>query len=240
MRALVCLLLLMLGSPAWGAWALVQSKEANSDGGTTQAVTFDSTPTVGNTILVGFETPSSSTAGVPIMTDNKGNAYAVVAWTPYNGNIGAHLYCAVATVATATFTITATGGTEDSTIFAREYSGGSCSVDQVSSASTGGSPYDCGTITTLNANDLLITLLNNNGGGTVTFTPPSGYGNQQSQTNGSHQSGSIADKVVSATGTFTPTWTTSGGATASCIFASLKQASGGGGTTVAGSFVVAN
>ena len=242
MKRLTLLVLLLLCSlPSFGAWAFVQSKEANSTGGTTQAVTFTSTPTVGNIIIVGLETPNAA-YGASYIADNQGNAYGVVGWIPQNGAVGAYLYCGIAGTSSGTFTITATlTSSGDATIFAREYSGGSCNIDQSARGTGSTSPYACGSITTLNANDLLVTFINTNNGGTNTYTVPTGYSNLDSQTSGAHQSGAIADKIVSATGTFAPTWTDSAtGSIGNCVNVALKEASAGGGSTVTGSFVVAN
>lgn len=234
------LLLALLTLPTFGAITLVQTATPVKGLTTPGTITLASTPTVGNIVVVGYENQNNAGNGVPTITDNQGNAYAVMAQTPNVLTVSATLFCAVVGVASGTFTLTGSwnsGG--DNTLFASEYSGASCTLDQVATGTGGTSPFGCGSFTTLNANDLLITLINNNSGGTVTYTAPSGFTREAQQTDGGHQSGAYADQIITSTGTYTPTWVVSSNATTNCSLVALKAASGGGGTTVTGSFVVA-
>lgn len=242
MKRLLLLALLLLSTvPSFGAWVLVQSTGGGKVSAASSSFSFGSTPTVGDIIIVYAQRVNNSSNGVPFITDNQGNPYSVSNYFPTGGGSQTALYCATATVASGTFTVTATPlGADFITMFIRDYTGGSCNLDQVSSANSGAtSPYSCGSITTLNANDLLVTGILNNGGGTVTYTAPSGFGNLEQETNGSlFESGAVADEIVSSTGTFTPTWSVTANSQSYCVLAAFRQASGGGGTTVvSGSFV---
>jgi hypothetical protein len=214
-----------------GQIVLVQSKMANANGGTTQPVTMTSTPKVGNVMVVGFENINSGSPGHAFVTDNQangGNQYVALSWFPQTTVIGAMLYCAPVVVASGTFTITGTVvSNQSATIYAREYSGASCNVDRSIGATGTTSPYACGSLITNNARDVLISLINSNSGANPTnFTVPSSFGNQQSQTNGTQQSGSIADNIVSVTGTYVISWVVSNNATANCTTVALKASAG--------------
>jgi hypothetical protein len=78
-------------------------------------------------------------------------------------------------------------------------------------AFTSTSPYNCGSFTTINAHDLLLVLLGTTGStGTITYTAPSGFTIEKSQgVAATGQTAAIADKIVSATATFTPTFSAS-------------------------------
>ncbi len=214
--------------PADATIALVQVKSAfNTSASTTQAVTFTSTPTVGNTIVVGV---SASTSAQLIGTDNKGNFYSL-AIQHNNGSVAAAILCAAVFTSSATFTVTITTASAFISVFAAEYSGLSCAVDNGGFATTGSSPYACGTYTTFNANDLLVSVIDINGGTTLTYTAGTGYTVQMSQTSSTGQPGAYEDQIVSATGAQAPTISSNTNATSSCASAAFylpASATGGG------------
>lgn len=215
---------LFLTAVCSGAASVVQSNMAFTGGATSLSATFSSTPTVGNIIIVGAET-GNNTIGVYLVTDNQSptNVYPLMNILPLNSAISAQLYCGIVKRSTGTFTITITpNSSQVSTLFIIEVSGSGCVPDQISSASGTTSPYSCGTITTQDATtNYLVTVINNNGGGTVNYTAPTGFTKEQEQTNGGAQSGAIADMIVSGTGTFSPTWGVSVDTGTHCVLLSL-------------------
>lgn len=224
-RLLVVLALALV--PAHAAVTRVQVKEAH--GSTSpQAVTLDATPTVGNIIILAVETGSIS-LGLNVI-DNQGNGYSRIAATRNGSGNEAAIWCAVAATSSGTFTITASQATNSfSTVFAIEYSGASCNVDKNDGASGATSPYSCGSFTTVNANDLVLTTIVDSGSPT-TFTPSSGFTARVTQVNASFVAGSIADNIVTSTATFTPTWTVDANAASACSTTALTAATAAGST----------
>jgi hypothetical protein len=242
MRSMIRLVLsLFLASQAFGISRIqLAPVSAATSAVNTQTVTFSSTPTVGNTVIVGISADEGG-CGTTLVSDNQaglGNVYVRVNfWQSGCGNSmdEASLWCAPVVAATGTFTITAHAGNPTGstgsffTLFAVEYSGLSCNGDQVAAATTLASPYGCGSITTNNASDLLIALLDLNNGSTTTATVSAGYTIQLQQNNPASEIGFYADQIVSSTLTTAPTFTSTATATGNCTVTALKAASGGGG-----------
>lgn len=210
--------------PSTGAWAFVQAGQAQTAATPTNlSGSFGSLPAVGNIVFVGVI--GGRLSGVDdqstFVTDNQGNGYTRVRQTPAT-SAGSpprqSLWCTVVAVSSGTYTVNAlfTSNTFIG-LFFLEYSGGTCNPDQDSGAAGSTSPYSCGSTTTRNANDLLIALLGTGGSaGAITFTPPTGFTTRASQTaTASGETGSIADNIVAATGTFTPTFAASQNVTSS-------------------------
>lgn len=233
--------LLFLTVPVWGNWSLVQSKLAFSgSAGTSINITMNSTPTVGNVIVVGVSHDDSATLPAGPVVDNQagiGNSYSRIAWMQSGATIispdEASLWCTVVNASSGTFTITAKDMTNTFfTVYAAEYSGGSCNPDQNNANSPGGltmSPFPCGTITTTNNNDLLVSVISQNIPGSPTYTAPTGFTIQQQQTSTSGEGGAYADQIVSSTVSITPTWASTQNVATNCVVAALMAASGGGG-----------
>jgi hypothetical protein len=240
LKALAALILCAM--PSWAAWNLVQQNATFAINMTSVSLSFMSTPTVGNVIVVGVGVANFGDGRFPFLADNQaggGNVYSgLISYTCtplsgacINGSNAATFFCSVVAVSSGTFTITSTTYNNNyPNLFIREYSGGSCNPDKISAASGSTSPYGCGSITTANANDLLVTQMTMNSGVDITFTQPAGFGNLQQQSSATGQPGAMADEIVSSTGTFSPTWTTSAnGSPGVCTLAALQQAGGGGG-----------
>jgi len=227
------LLAFLLCLPAFGTITLVQKQAANSTSGvTSQAVTMGSTPTVGDIIVVGWV--DNANGGAVYFTDNQStrNAYQI-APRFYTGGIsgsfiGSGIACATVTVASGTFTITLhSSNTSFISMFAVEYSGGSCIPDQIPVGVTGTtSPFSCGgSFTTANANDLLVAVIDYNlASGTAAFGAGSGFTIQLSQTSSTDQPGAYEDQIVSSTGTFNPEFTAGANATSTCVSAAFEAA----------------
>lgn len=233
------LLLLLFVTSCFGAIP-VQIHTVTSGPVTSQTNTFSSTPTVGNVIIVGILNNNSAAGVVDKVTDNQGNPYVRV-WSFPGASVAtpitATLWCAPAAVSSGTFTITINTSVSDFiTSFAAEYASYTCNIDKSNNgATTSTSPYPCGSITTLNANDLLVVVLDHNATSTPTFTAPTNYTQEATQTNTANQPGALADQVVTSTGTYAPTYASNQNATSNCVHAAFMKtvaASGGGGAFV--------
>lgn len=211
--------------------AFVQAVEAHTAATpTTLGVNMGTLPVVGNVIIFGVGTLGAATDNSNLIaTDNQGNSYAQLSLFPLNNGSVPHvkLFCGTVAHASGTFTVTATMPSNDGIgVIAAEYSGTTCNPDQVQFGSTGAtSPYACGAgIATQNAKDLLLTLIDATAAtGTTTFTAPTGFTIRKSQAVAA--SGvvmSLADDIVSATGTFNPTYGTGQNHSSTpCIFAGI-------------------
>lgn len=241
-RSSLFALFALFALPVVANWSTpVQKITAFSTGAvSSQAVTFGATPTVGNTIVLGVLSCCGSGFGAVTVTDNQagnGNVYSRTTTLMSTGgpnNLGESSgFCATVGVASGTFTITAapaTSATAFITLFAVEYSGGSCDPDQAASAhTTSGSTYPCGSYTTTNANDLLVNILNVNEATDFTLSPSTGFTIQLSELSATGQGGGYSDQIVSSTASFSPSFTASISVVGNCVGYALKAASGGGG-----------
>ncbi len=194
--------------------AFVQAKEAHTTGGPTSfSVSFTTLPVVGDIAIVGIGTNGNPATDQQItsVVDNQGNSYVRLLSQPVNnGSVQkSHLFCGIVASSSGTFTITASVFSNALwQIFALEYSSTTCNPDNGAGALTNTSPYSCGSVTTRNAHDLLLSLLfSGTITGTITYTPPTGFTTRASQVVAANgQGGAIADNILSATNTFTPTW----------------------------------
>ena len=227
MLALTALCLQVFAAPA-----LVQNTAPcfSTSAVLSETCSFSTLPTVGDVVVVGYSL-GTSTTGVTKVTDNQTNGYVMEDDQPQNGSQASAFWCSVVQVSSGTFTVTVTpNGNQYVSMVLLEYSGVSCNPDTAPVAATNAtSPFTCGSITTTVATDVLLTWANNNGGGTVTYTAPTGFTLEEQQSNGSTaQSGAIADQITSSTGTFSPTWTISVNTTTQCVLVALRPQSGGG------------
>ena len=214
-------------TPSTGTPAFVQTAGTSSGAGPTLTLSFGSLPAVAHVVIVAVA--SNGAAGLDgsdSITDNQSNAYARVNFSPKNTLIRIALWCAPVTTSSGTFTITSTFSAADlATVFALEYSGATCNPEKiadVSSQST--SPYSCGSITTVNARDLLLAFVNTPlSTGTINYTAPTGFTIRQSQgVIATGRTGSIADDIVSATNTFSPAYVADQNlANSSCLVVAL-------------------
>lgn len=218
-------------TPSTGTPLFVQTAEAHQTGTTSPlSVSFGSLPAVSNVVIVGGANAAGAAAAnlEGTVTDNQGNSYTRLAAFPVSGvtTSVATFWCAVATVSSGTFTVSiASNAATQKAIMVLEYAHTSCNPDKAAGASGATSPYSCGSFTTNNAKDLLLALVLPAvaATGTVTFTAPAGFMVQQSQgvvANGLPMA--VADQVVSAVGTFTPTFSASENlANTPCILAAM-------------------
>jgi len=220
--------------PTTGTPAFVQATEAHTAGSPTNlSASFGVLPVVSHAVIVQVLTGGLS--GVAdestLVTDNQGNGYSRLRQSP-SSSIGnpprTNLWCGIVGASAGTFTVNALNASNSFFgVLIAEYSGTSCNEDQSNDAQTSTSPYNCGSITTRNAKDLvLVTLQTQAATGTITFTPPASFTTRTSQgVAASGQTGALADQIVSATATFTPTWTASQNVTQSpCNLVALLSA----------------
>lgn len=200
-------------TPSTGTPVFVQAVEAHTAATPTSlAVSLGTLPVVGNVVMVGAITTVNIVDLDVDITDNQSNAYSRSVMFPNTTGLiqRVSLWCGPVATSAGTYTVTMTTTSNTGMqIFAAEYSGTSCNPDRPAGASTSTSPYNCGNITTRNANDLLLSILGTNGStGTIAITPPTGFTTRVSQlVAASGVTGAFADQIVAATNTFTPTWT---------------------------------
>ncbi len=191
--------------PSTAAITPGQVASAYSGVGGNISVSFSSTPTTGNIVLVSCGTDSNASA--PTVADNQSNNYTVKIHTP-NATVGITSAIAPIVTASGTFTVTCTqtGFTVLSTILIREYSGSSITVDKVAGAvtSTGGNaPPDNissgNTATTTVANELIVGMSLTDDA--TTGAVGTGFSNFVKSSSNPRVM-MVEDKTVSSTGTY--------------------------------------
>ena len=220
--------------PSTGTPAFVRAVENHNSGAPTSlSVSFGTLPAVANIVIVGPETSSALGTGLNV-TDNQGNSYSRLILQP-SSSIGAvsprvSLWCTVVATSSGTFTTTATVDTDSANalmqIFALEYAGTTCNPDALAGTIGSTSPYSCGSNTTRNGHDLLLTFLGTAGSTTtITYTAPASFTTRISQgVAATGITGAIADDIVTATSTYTPTFSASQNVAFSpCAFITLMS-----------------
>ena len=216
-------------TPSTGIPKFVQTAEAHQTTIGTLSASFGSLPQINNAVFVA----ATATGGSPVdqnlelkITDNQGNAYVKVASYQFTADPEVSLWCSIALTSSGTYTVTADSNSLTAKgIMLLEYSATTCNPDKTTFAQSAASPYSCGSFTTQNTNNLLLTVLGvgSGGTGTITFTAPTGFAIKNSF--GVVASGNpmaVADEVVSTAGTFTPTFGASQNrATTQCVFAAM-------------------
>jgi len=215
-------------------------KNATSSTASSLAATFSTTPTAGDTIVVGLDCFGSTNCTTSSITDSAGNSYAQIGPTASHGgaqNItNVWLYCASGIATGSNFTVTAhltdTGSSGDSDIYIAEYSGVTCGVDQSATGSltsgTATALLQTSSVTTTNANDLLVAIGSASAGNAA--TAGSGYTLRQNDDGGTAEYGGLEDQIVSATGSYSGSMTVAVTTTDwAMVMVALKGASGGGG-----------
>lgn len=184
----------------------------------------------GDVVLVLFSVGGGMVSAT--CADSAGNTYSEIGtgFAASASSIHAHAFKAVAASAgTITVTVT-TSATSVPTIVVHVYSGCDGTLDgYAGKAETSGSTsHTTNSITTTNANDVLVTWWFQDNAGSRTLTDGSGFTQrQQKSSDGSTVYQYSYDKIVSATGAYSQSVTGNG----SCIYGSLilalKAASAG-------------
>ena len=182
----------------------------------TLAASFGSLPSAGNMIIVyvwGWNSNNSLDFAATSLTDNKGNTYTRAAQSPLNNNARTAIYYATNIVSpSGTFTITANPLGVNATIAmnAVEYSG-LTTLDQVATLSGSSATPTTASVTTTQGNELLVAVADSNPNDT-SFTwskDPTWTERIVENNNWDFQAGNGVEKVVSATGSYIHSWTTS-------------------------------
>ena len=193
------------------AIALAQTPVSNYPGSvSTNTLTFGSATTTGNIIVVVVASgaPSGTLATHNTPTDNKGNTYTAGP-TLANSVPGSRLsifYCENATGG-AGHQVTATlSAANDMSMHILEISGAatSSSVDGSNTANTTAANLTTGSITTTNANDILIAAFTDHYNGWSSSSTDSGWVKSSAEETASSV---VFTQVVSATNTYTGTTT---------------------------------
>src|SRR5262245_160992 len=201
------------------AFARVQAApKATTDNGTSVAITFSATPTVGNGVVVPVIAWNGAFPALTTCVDNQGgsNSYSL-AKSQTLGHPGVWIYyCSKLAAASGTFTITVSGGA--GTYFigtAVEFSGvgTGLTIDQTAGAngSTSAAPNSGNTANLTASNDLVVGAFSSDvGQASITvdvFSPT--FAEDVEELNGAHAVGEADDRILSG-GSGAPTnisWT---------------------------------
>jgi hypothetical protein len=195
----------------FGSISLVQITGA---GGTTN-VTFSSSVSANDLIVVGITQATVNTATVSSVTDTLSTSYAKAVRTAQTNNaMTEEIWYGVATAGGSSVKVTvAWSGASSGNIIIAEYTGNATSsvLDGATGTASGSksTSLNSGNITTTNASDLLFGLGDYNSTST-TLTAGSGY--TMEKTLAVTTSVGAEDQVVSATGTYSASMTASGSA----------------------------
>lgn len=178
-------------------------------------------------------------AGINTPTDNKGNTYVATTALVTNSGISSRRFrCENATGGaghTVTFTASHSGNLN---IFVTEVLGAltASAMDQQASVVDSSSPFTVTSGTTTQAAELALASMAGNSATTpATHAESTGYTVlDQVNTGGPDWTGATAWKVLSATGTQTPSFTEASGTTAGVHIVTYKEAAGGGGDVTVG------
>lgn len=205
---------------------------ASAAGTATSITTGAVTTTTGSCLLLFMNWSSATFTSV---TDSKSNS-----WTQVSTELNASSHktrCYVCYNATGgashTFTLTL-AASNDLNLFMVEIPGAATSsgVDQAGRTSDSSSPFTTTGLTTTQANEALVTFISGNSSSNPATHAETGLGSstiQQNITNGAlYWVGALATKLVSATGTYTPSWTENGSSNAHVWLVTVKEAAAGG------------
>lgn len=240
MRNRVCIAALVLFAWAHSALAAIDVGQASAGaftGGATSVTTTGITTSASGSSFIIYVSYVSGFS-VSSIADSKSNSYTLVAsaltgWlSATNSAIYLCTNCTGGSGHTATLNLS---GSTQAEIYLVEVTGGATAslVDATPSTfwnDDTASPFTSNSLTSSNANDLLLAFTNTNGNTTDTFTWGNSFTQVTADGNPAHFTGGVAKRVVSSTGTYNSTFTSSGGTSeAASALISLKASGGGGG-----------
>ncbi|HEX2672962.1 MAG TPA: hypothetical protein VHM25_18905 [Polyangiaceae bacterium] len=216
------------------------SGKASVTGVASAATSSTTTSATGSTFVIPAVIDFSTSFGV--VDDNMGNTFTQVgSEIVFNASGGrARLYQCVNGAGGAGHIATIrTAAASDIGGALIEITGGATvtPLDQNGGRNDTASPFTLAAgLTTTQANELLLSFLAGNSGSNPATHAESGIGSmtiQQQETNGATRwPWAVATKVVSATGTFNPSWTESGASNSAVFLATFKEAAAAGSTAV--------
>jgi len=181
-------------------------------------------------VAVSFDHTTHIVTGI---SDSKSNTYTLAGTA---GDFGSVYYCSNCTGgASHTVTITFDGAEFPIVHFLEITGAATSSYDSAvtAKAEDSASPFTVTSGTTSQAAELLVSFIaSNSGSNPVSYSESSGFTIQQQDGDGSNYcTSALAPRIVSSTGTFTPSYTGSGITGSTNIVIGIKEASGGGGAT---------
>lgn len=212
--------------------AIVRGQQVAGTGSAGVATAAMVSVTAGNCLMAICANSSGSTNPFTV-TDNSGsNTWALLGAGFQSGGANTRIEIWVAlNVVAGSYTITATGGTTSAGVVGIEWSGvATASATDVTAAGGNVTATTFGNVgqTTTNANDVLVIAINYNtvsGANTATDNNVGGIWTANSAASISSMVAKSDYAVVSATGTYSNTWTVGTTQTSGWAFASLKGAS---------------
>jgi|SRR5215469_1239843 len=179
------------------------------------AVAFANPQTAGNTNFIIIGVTGTTTAPSPV-SDSTNGAYTLIANTASSASAMVYLYAFfnIATAAAGANTISApaASGASNLTWSGVEYSGISNTQDGTTKTGSGtGGNFSTASLTTTNANDLIIALAGGDNGHNSTVTAGTGY-TQRYDHGTTVVVLDLQDQIVSATGSFTGQMNSTSGA----------------------------
>jgi hypothetical protein len=214
------------------AWARVQFKTGHVESSSgALVVTPDSSVTVGSALLVVIGSYYGSlSSGLPFtVTDDKGNTYTQRRQTDdAGGTYGSLTIFEAHNVASGSTAVSVTAGANGHyyAVTVLEYSGldATAPYDQSAGATPAGTTYSSGSVTTTQAEELLLGA-NHRQTATNDYAPDSGWSGVVFINGGGFHGLYVAERGVSSTGTYAYTGSSAGNSQA--VIATFKTATGG-------------
>jgi hypothetical protein len=209
--------------------AVGQVSKGRSASSASQATTAVNTQAAGSTIVLGLTW--ANTAAFSSVVDSKGNTYTQIgSEIAYSGALARWYYCENAVGGashTATLNLSGAAGV---TVLFLEITGGVLSgiLDQAGSRTDAATPFTLAAgLTTAQANELLLAGFSGDSGSNPATHAESGLGGgsiQIEETDGTQfWTSAFAARIVTATGSFNPSWTESGASASAVALVTFKE-----------------
>lgn len=189
--------------------------------GDADLTTTSGTTTTGSTFVVGLSYISSST--VTAVTDSKSNTYTLVDTEISGGQAKSLWYCENGTGGASHTASVDFSGDSFGTIYLVEVTGAAtASFDQKAKTTDAATPYTVTTPTLSQADEVVITIIGNEQGGTVDYSSSNTTILSEEQDGNSYFTSAISKQVVAATTAFSPSFTETVDGTSSLVSATFK------------------